>query len=68
MILKCYFFCTFNSVEEPSMLKFVGDRTAVPYFSNLVWFIGNHVLEVDACLRKPIKEYVNLVFNCIITG
>jgi protein CLEC16A len=38
-------------VEETSMLKFITDRTAVPYFSNLVWFIGNHVLEIDKCLR-----------------
>lgn len=38
------------------MLKFVGDRTAAPYFSNLVWFIGSNVLEIDTCLRKPNKE------------
>lgn len=48
-------------VEERSMLKFVGDHTAVPYFSNLVWFIGNHVLEIDACLRKPIKDQQMLI-------
>lgn len=39
-------------VEETSMLKFITDRTAVPYFSNLVWFIGNHVLEIDNCLHS----------------
>lgn len=39
-------------VDEKSMLKFVCDRTAVPYFSNLVWFIGNHVLQLDKCLRS----------------
>lgn len=48
-------------VEEKSMLKFVGDHTAVPYFSNLVWFIGNHVLEIDDCLRKPIKDQQMLI-------
>lgn len=37
------------------MLKFITDRTAVPYFSNLVWFIGNHVLEIDSCLSSPEK-------------
>ena len=31
-------------VEDERMLKFV---TADPYFSNLVWFIGNHILEID---------------------
>ena len=48
-------------VQERSMLKFVGDHTAVPYFSNLVWFIGNHVLEIDNCLRKPIKDQQMLI-------
>lgn len=43
------------------MLKFVGDRTAVPYFSNLVWFIGNHVLEIDQCMRKEIKDQQMLI-------
>ena len=38
-------------VEEESMLRFVIDKTAVPYFSNLVWFIGNHILDMDACVR-----------------
>ncbi|XP_059091774.1 protein CLEC16A homolog isoform X2 [Tigriopus californicus] len=38
--------------EEESMLKFVIDKTAVPYFSNLVWFIGNHILDMDACVRE----------------
>lgn len=27
-------------------------RTAAPYFSNLVWFIGKHILELDACVRN----------------
>jgi len=34
------------------MLKFIRDKTAAPYFSNLVWFIGNHVLELDTCIRE----------------
>ena len=37
-------------VEEESMLKFVIDKTAVPYFANLVWFIGNHILVSYAVL------------------
>jgi protein CLEC16A len=39
-------------VEDKSMLKFIRDKTAAPYFSNLVWFIGNHVLELDSCVRN----------------
>ena len=33
------------------MLSFIRDRTAAPYFSNLVWFIGNHIVELDNCVR-----------------
>jgi len=29
------------------MLTFILDRTAVPYFSNLVWFIGNKSLSLN---------------------
>ena len=39
-------------VEDEAMLKFVTDKTAAPYFSNLVWFIGNHILEIDNCVRN----------------
>ena len=42
-------------VEDEAMLKFVTDKTAAPYFSNLVWFIGNHVLELDSCVRNDIE-------------
>lgn len=30
-------------------------RTAAPYFSNLVWFIGKHILELDNCVRNDIE-------------
>ncbi|KAL1453191.1 hypothetical protein WDU94_007356 [Cyamophila willieti] len=39
-------------VDDKSMLQFIRNRTAAPYFSNLVWFIGNHVLELDSCVRN----------------
>ncbi|XP_058810063.1 protein CLEC16A homolog isoform X2 [Phymastichus coffea] len=39
-------------VEDASMLRFIRDRTAAPYFSNLVWFIGNHIIELDTCVRN----------------
>ncbi|XP_052071619.1 protein CLEC16A-like isoform X3 [Mytilus californianus] len=38
-------------VEDKAMLRYIRDRTAAPYFSNLVWFIGNHILNVDLCVR-----------------
>lgn len=37
-------------VNNESMQQFIRDRTAAPYFSNLVWFIGKHILELDACV------------------
>lgn len=39
-------------VDNVSMQEFIRDRTAAPYFSNLVWFIGKHILELDACVRN----------------
>lgn len=39
-------------VEEKSALNFICDKTAAPYFSNLVWFIGNHVLNIDNLLKQ----------------
>lgn len=39
-------------VENESMQQFIRDRTAAPYFSNLVWFIGKHILELDFCVRN----------------
>lgn len=38
-------------VNNESMQQFICDRTAAPYFSNMVWFIGKHILELDACVR-----------------
>jgi hypothetical protein len=39
-------------VDDKSMIQFIRAKTAAPYFSNLVWFIGNHILELDACVRN----------------
>ncbi|KAL6441795.1 hypothetical protein ACFW04_002319 [Cataglyphis niger] len=39
-------------VEDASMLAFIRDRTAAPYFSNLVYFIGDHIIELDTCVRN----------------
>lgn len=39
-------------VDDKSMLSYIRDRTAAPYFSNLVWFIGNHVIELDTCVQQ----------------
>ncbi|VVC45429.1 Uncharacterised protein family FPL [Cinara cedri] len=42
-------------VEDESMLQFIRDKTCAPYFANLVWFMGKHVLELDASARaKPV--------------
>lgn len=38
-------------VDNQAMLHYIRDKTAVPYFSNLVWFIGSHVIELDNCVQ-----------------
>jgi len=46
-------------VDDSSMLRYIRDKTAAPYFSNLVWFIGGHVLELNDCVQQD-TEYVTL--------
>ena len=53
---------SFLEVGDESMLAFIRDRTAAPYFSNLVWFIGNHIVELDNCVRADAE----LVFHAHI--
>ncbi|XP_067938113.1 protein CLEC16A-like [Watersipora subatra] len=43
-------------VDAPKMQAFIRERTCVAYFSNLVWYMGNHVLEVDSCMRNDIDH------------
>ncbi|XP_073713478.1 protein CLEC16A isoform X3 [Misgurnus anguillicaudatus] len=45
-------------VDNQHMLHYIRDKTAVPYFSNLVWFIGSHVIELDKCVQTD-KEHTN---------
>ncbi|CAH2306896.1 Hypothetical predicted protein [Pelobates cultripes] len=47
-----------NCVHNQPMLHYIRDRTAVPYFSNLVWFIGIHVIELDKCVQTD-EEHKN---------
>jgi len=46
-------------VGDRSMLRYIRDKTAAPYFSNLVWFIGGHVLELNDCVQHD-TEYVTM--------
>ncbi|XP_034448367.1 protein CLEC16A isoform X5 [Hippoglossus hippoglossus] len=46
------------SLDNQHMLHYIRDKTAVPYFSNLVWFIGSHVLELDKCVQTD-EEHKN---------
>uniref|UniRef100_A0A3Q3K1X6 Uncharacterized protein n=1 Tax=Monopterus albus TaxID=43700 RepID=A0A3Q3K1X6_MONAL len=45
-------------VDNQLMLHYIRDKTAVPYFSNLVWFIGSHVIELDKCVQTD-EEHTN---------
>ncbi|XP_048519708.1 protein CLEC16A homolog isoform X2 [Dendroctonus ponderosae] len=44
-------------VEDASMIAFIRDRTAAPYFSNIVWFIGKHIQELDICVRNEADHH-----------
>lgn len=46
------------SLDNQHMLHYIRDKTAVPYFSNLVWFIGSHVIELDKCVQTD-QEHRN---------
>ena len=43
------------TVDNPRMQAFIREKTSIPYFSNLVWYMGNHVLELDSCVRHDIE-------------
>lgn len=45
-------FAIIIAVGDKNMLNFIRDKTADPYFWNLVWFIGNHTIELDNCVLK----------------
>ncbi|KAG9477103.1 hypothetical protein GDO78_002479 [Eleutherodactylus coqui] len=45
-------------INNQPMLHYIRDKTAVPYFSNLVWFIGIHVIELDKCVQTD-EEHKN---------
>lgn len=54
-------------VPDQAMHRFILDCTATEYFSNLVWFIRNHVLDFDSFVRNN-REYVdgeNYQSDCI---
>ena len=40
------------NVSDSAMHRFILDCTATEYFSNLVWFIRNHVLDFDHMIRS----------------
>ncbi|XP_066153468.1 protein CLEC16A homolog isoform X3 [Euwallacea fornicatus] len=44
-------------VDDASMLAFIRDRTAAPYFSNIAWFIGKHIQELDMCVRNEADHH-----------
>lgn len=48
------------SVSDPAMLEYICNKTAAPYFSNLVWFIGNHIIELDECLLSQAQSVTHL--------
>ncbi|CAF4560580.1 unnamed protein product [Rotaria sp. Silwood1] len=39
-------------VPDPAMHRFILNRTATEYFSNLIWFIRSHILDFDNLIRN----------------
>jgi protein CLEC16A len=39
-------------VSDLAMHRFILDRTATEYFSNLVWFIRTHIIDFDNLIRN----------------
>lgn len=50
-------------VRERAMLGFIRDCTAAPYFSNLTWFIGKHVTDIEGSLKSYIANRFNNTGN-----
>ena len=48
------------------MLEYIHNKTAVPYFSNLVWFIGNHIIELDECLISQAQYFSGILFLYVV--
>ncbi|ETO20786.1 protein CLEC16A [Reticulomyxa filosa] len=55
-------------VNDPDLRKYITDKTAVPYFSNIVWFMKDqcfllneflHQASVASSLQHPLEENVN---------
>ncbi len=48
---------TLNVYKVPmkSMHKFIIEKTAVHYFSNFIWLVRNHVLDLDVCVKNTIE-------------
>ncbi|XP_071813378.1 protein CLEC16A-like isoform X3 [Apostichopus japonicus] len=44
------------AVQDNAMLTYIRNKTAVPYFSNLVWFIGNNVLNLNTAVKHDVDH------------
>lgn len=45
-------------VPDPAVQRFILNRTATQYFSNLVWSIRNLIYDFDLCIRQN-QKYIN---------
>ncbi|XP_057311483.1 protein CLEC16A-like [Hydractinia symbiolongicarpus] len=44
-------------VGHEKMLEFICDKTATPYFSNLIWLIGKDAIELDDCVLQESDHF-----------
>jgi hypothetical protein len=52
----------FFLVNDKAMLNFIVNKTANAYFCNLIWYIGNHAIELEKCSITE-SEYVGEILN-----
>lgn len=77
-LFSYFFYCFLNelfdknnfssciTVRDVSMLKYIRERTASPYFSNLVWYMGSHALDIDIAVREDTDHKNRNMINSMI--
>ena len=52
-------------VDDPDLRRFITDKSAVPYFSNLTWFIRDQCIVLNETLNKAIYGNGNININTV---
>ncbi|CAL8071499.1 unnamed protein product [Calicophoron daubneyi] len=55
-----------HKVRDEGALEFIHHQTSLPYFSYLVWSIGNTILDIDGLLRSDLNAQARLRLDDLI--